>query len=220
MKRLIMGVGIKDITYKVKISRLVGNKNIVIWRCPYYNRWEKMLKRCYSNNYHLSNPTYKDCTVCEEWLTFSNFRGWMEKQQFEGMELDKDILTIGNKVYSPTTCVFVHKKVNAFLLEGGSSKELPLGVSWHRKDKKFRARARNPISGCAEYLGNFSETRTAHIAWCNRKLKFIDLLVEEGYCTEGVISEALRYRFEFMKDNIEGLLVDNISYQEILDKQM
>lgn len=214
-----MGKGTNDADYMVKRSEKVGSKYRVVWRCPYHVRWEKMLKRCYSDNFHKKSPSYKYCEVFEDWLTFSNFRGWMEKQDWEGKELDKDILLRGNKIYSPDTCIFVHKKVNYFILEGGSDKELPLGVSWHTKDKRFRVRVRNPITGKVEHLGNFLNSGTAHVAWCNRKIELVEVLSEEGYCEPDIIRRKLIERFEDRKMCIEGLIIESDSYQDILDKQ-
>ena len=76
-----------------------------------YSHWRGMLMRCYDQKYLQKYPTYIDCTVCEDWLNFSNFQQWYNKNYYEipgeTMCLDKDILVKGNKVYSPDTCIFV-----------------------------------------------------------------------------------------------------------------
>ena len=41
-----------------------------------YKTWHNMIIRCYSNNYHQKEPSYKECSVCEEWLNFQNFAKW------------------------------------------------------------------------------------------------------------------------------------------------
>ena len=101
-----------------------------------------MLARCYSNETLKDNPTYRGCTVCSEWLRFTTFKKWMEKQKWEGMQLDKDILIQGNKVYSPKACLFIPLKINIiFKTKPKSSNSLPQGVSklngkfrcWHNK---------------------------------------------------------------------------------------
>tara|TARA_R110002050_G_scaffold11693_1_gene39168 strand:- start:71 stop:445 length:375 start_codon:yes stop_codon:yes gene_type:complete len=83
--------------------------------CPYYSRWRKMLERCYSVEWQESKPTYKECSVCNEWLLFSNFKSWMINQDWIGKELDKDIINNGNKTYSPENCAFVSRKVNLLI---------------------------------------------------------------------------------------------------------
>ncbi|MGL5646956.1 MAG: hypothetical protein ACRDDY_03815 [Clostridium sp.] len=82
-----------------------------------YLKWYGMLKRCYSSRYHEKNPSYINTTVCEEWLNFQNFAVWYYANVIEGYDLDKDILQykVKNKVYSPSTCVFIHPKVNNFI---------------------------------------------------------------------------------------------------------
>ena len=53
-----------------------------------------MIIRCYSNNYHQREPSYKECSVCEEWLNFQNFAKWWYINYFEEGDLDKDLLNI------------------------------------------------------------------------------------------------------------------------------
>ena len=72
----LYGVGIND--SKEPVTRKVKGK--VVWRCPYFKKWSKMLKRCYSKESLEENPSYANCTVCEDWLTFSVFKVWMEHQ--------------------------------------------------------------------------------------------------------------------------------------------
>tara|TARA_R110000764_G_scaffold89387_1_gene170896 strand:+ start:1201 stop:1839 length:639 start_codon:yes stop_codon:yes gene_type:complete len=78
-----------------------------------YRAWSNMLTRCYRGSYAEKNPTYKDCTVCDEWHDFQNFASWFNGNYTEGLHLDKDIKTEGNKVYSPLTCLFVSPADNA-----------------------------------------------------------------------------------------------------------
>ena len=111
-KILVCGVGINDADYVVKKFETIGyvdgkRKRKLVWTCPYHRAWESMLKRCYSAKYQERQPTYKGCTVSDDWLTFSNFRAWMIAQDWEGKHLDKDLLFEGNKIYSTETCVFV-----------------------------------------------------------------------------------------------------------------
>lgn len=88
--------------------------NDVDCKSPEYLRWTNMIQRCYNKNVHKYKPYYKDKKVCEEWLNFANFRIWYREHIIEGakVDLDKDILCQGNKVYSPETCVFVEHYIN------------------------------------------------------------------------------------------------------------
>lgn len=79
-----------------------------------YKRWVGMLERCYSDAWHKNKPTYKDCTVCDEWKDFQVFAEWYYRNvpTHGRYHLDKDILVDGNKVYSPSTCMFVTQSEN------------------------------------------------------------------------------------------------------------
>jgi hypothetical protein len=65
--------------------------------CQYYRKWSNMLHRVFGAKCH----NYVDASVCEEWLTFSNFKSWMETQDWHGKEL-----TPIDATYSPSTCRF------------------------------------------------------------------------------------------------------------------
>lgn len=89
-----------------------------------YNNWYSMMERCYNEKYHIKHPTYKNCTVCEEWYNFQNFAKWFEENYPHHIEdikfqLDKDLLQQGveNKVYSPNTCVFLPSRVNVWIID-------------------------------------------------------------------------------------------------------
>jgi hypothetical protein len=113
--KLVHGVGINDANYKVTDR---ANRNLPItWRCPYYVTWSSMLARCFSKSFKKANPAYEGCTVTSNWLKFSNFRSWMQTQDWQGKELDKDLLFAGNKLYSPEMCVFLEAKINSFISE-------------------------------------------------------------------------------------------------------
>ena len=81
-----------------------------------YARWSKMIQRCYDEDFKKEHPTYNNCYVCDEWLCYENFEKWWNEHYYEleseWVELDKDILIKGNKVYSPETCVFTPKAIN------------------------------------------------------------------------------------------------------------
>lgn len=78
-----------------------------------YIAWRNMLRRCYDKEFHSKYPAYKGCSVCEEWHDFQGFAQWFKSNYIEGHHLDKDIKVIGNKIYSPSTCLFVSPSENA-----------------------------------------------------------------------------------------------------------
>lgn len=192
--KLLYGRGFYDGDYSPQTEIKVNGNRVVVWRCPYYARWADMLKRCYSNKFLLSRPTYAGCTVCEEWLTFSNFKSWMEKQGWEGKQLDKDILGFGNNVYSPETCIFVSNMVNSFFGIAGSKKfKTAIGAFLDARRNKIYAQIRNPINGSKEFLGYYQTELEAHLAWKRRKHELACLLAEKE--TDQRIIHALTTRY-------------------------
>lgn len=198
--KLVFGVGINDAGYTTRKLETIGyvngkRKRKTVWACPYYATWASMLQRCYSEKELIQFPTYRKCSVCDEWLTFSNFKSWMEKQDFNGKHLDKDLLVLGNKVYSPDYCIFVSPLVNTFMLECTSARgEYPVGVSFHKNTKKFMSYCNNPFSKKFEHLGSFTDPNAAHHAWLKRKLELAQLLADEQ--DDPRVAEALIERYE------------------------
>lgn len=154
-----------------------------------------MLERCYSAKLQERYPTYIGCTVSEEWSTFSNFKAWMETQDWEGKQLDKDILVEGNKVYSADTCVFVTQTVNLFITDSNAARgECLLGVDWIGQAGKFRARCSNPFTKKRENLGRFAFEQEAYNAWAKRKLELAHELAPVQ--TDARVAKALISKYE------------------------
>lgn len=116
-KPSIFNMGINDADYSVNPKPPEGKRPI----CPYYQTWKNMLRRAYSAACHKNQPTYKDVTVCNEWHTFSNFKTWMERQDWQGHHLDKDIIKPGNKIYAPEFCCFIPVTINTLFGGRGNS---------------------------------------------------------------------------------------------------
>lgn len=203
-KKLVYGVGINDADYVIQKFETIGyangkRKQKRVWRCPYYKSWICMLQRCYDSKFQQQNPTYRGCSVSEQWLTFSNFKAWMAKQDWEGKQLDKDLLFEGNKIYSADTCVFVTATTNNFTVDGGSSRgEWLIGVHWDKSRAKFRAKCSNPVTKKLEHLGYFTSEQEAHQAWMKRKLELAHELAEIQ--TDSRVAKALIDRYS--KKNI------------------
>ena len=109
-----------------------------------YICWKDMLRRCYSAKFQEKQPTYIGCSVCDEWLYYSNFKKWYDNNYYEidnkTSQLDKDILVKGNKIYSPDTCVFVPNFINKLFIKRQKLRgAFPIGVSYHKRDKKYVA---------------------------------------------------------------------------------
>lgn len=190
----VCGVGINDADYPVYRYSTVDGKSKTLWRCPFYQAWASMMKRCYSANVQAEFKTYSGCSVAPEWRKFSAFREWMNRQPWEGNQLDKDILVPGNKVYGPDTCVFVSGGLNSLMTGSDAARiKLPIGVSLHKQSGKFQAQCSNPFTGIRENLGHHITPEAAHEAWRIRKhehaCRYADMQ------TDTRIADALRKRY-------------------------
>lgn len=153
-KKLLYGVGLNDTK---------GQSQTAAYQC-----WASMLNRCYASISRKERPTYEDCSVCDDWLTFSSFKAWFDRCNVEGWHLDKDLLTPGNKVYSPYTCLFIPRGLNYFANSNARQRgDLPLGV--HAMNGRYEAGIRE--SGKRRHIGYFDTPQEAHSAWHDEKMK-------------------------------------------------
>jgi len=169
-RKMVCGVGTNDADYMIAYRDLQEGK----WaRCPFYRRWTNMLYRCYNARFHASNPTYSGCVVCIEWLLFSNFRDWMERQDWKGKDLDKDIINPELKLYSPETCRFISIPLNRLLCDSAANRgNLPQGVFFDTGRQKYRAECR--VSGKTKTLGRFHTVNEAENAYLKCKINEIE----------------------------------------------
>ena len=150
-----------------------------------YYCWKGMLHRCYDENFHKKQPTYKDCTVCEEWHCFANFEKWFNENYYEInneiMQLDKDLLChnlkLENKIYSPETCCFVPQSINNLFEGEGKRKEnnLPKGITFQHK--KYIAQF--TIGKENNYLGRYNTPEEAFLAYKEFKESYIKQVADE-----------------------------------------
>lgn len=181
-KSIICGVGVNDADYATQY--VVNGK----WRmCPFYARWTNMINRCYSANFHIKNPTYSGCSVSREWLLFSVFKAWMEIQDWQGKQLDKDIIVNGNKVYSPELCLFVSAEVNSLLTDSAKIRgAFPVGVSYIKSTGKYLSSV--SLKGKKKNIGRFDTAIDAFNAYKTAKYKIIrDIAIEQDEPVKGLL---------------------------------
>ena len=132
----VFGIGVSDMG---PVNSTAEGKQVMH---PAYNAWKRLLSRAYCPKFKAKNLTYEGVTVCDEWLTFSNFYRWWQAMYVPGWDLDKDIRVPGNKMYSPEACAFIPRSLNTALVDSGAVRgELPQGVSLNGKG--YRARCKD-----------------------------------------------------------------------------
>ena len=146
-----------------------------------YKVWQNILRRCYDLKCQEKHPSYKGCTVCEEWWNFQVFAEWYYSHFYEveneQMALDKDILHKGNKVYSPENCVFVPTSINSLFIKSNKTRgNFPIGVS--KYGNKFKA-CLSKGNGKSISLGYFTTANEAFLAYKQAKEQFIKEVAEK-----------------------------------------
>ena len=163
----VHGVGVSGTKYPIRVNGILTKE---------YELWRSMLKRCYSDSFKKKYPTYEGCQVSDNFKSYEYFYEWCNKQigfGVDGFELDKDLLVKGNKVYSESACVFIHKDINLLLTKSTASRGKHLiGVSWHDKGKAFEARV-SKSKGKREWLGYFNTELEAFKAYKVAKESFV-----------------------------------------------
>lgn len=156
----ICNIGINDYQGKVYINKR---------HIKSYGAWRNIIYRCYNNNNLKARPTYKDVKVCDEWLYFSNFKKWFDEnyrfdleEQGIKLELDKDLLSDNNKIYSPDTCIFLPSQINSFISDRTSNNKSGfVGVSWKKDYKKWAATIKIFGTNKYKHLGYFKDKQEA-----------------------------------------------------------
>jgi len=153
---------------------LIGiGKYSAIKNKKYHSLWRGVMERGLSESFKSKNPTYKDCTVTPEWHNFQNFAKWCEENypnDIGNWEIDKDVLNVGSKIYSPDTCLFLPHWINSFTINCNLSRgDFPVGVSFDKATGMFRAKCSN--DGRTVSIGRFSTPEEAHLAWRKYKLQ-------------------------------------------------
>lgn len=147
---LIYGVGIYEKgKYQSKIGQI---------RTKEYETWMSLLKRCYSERDLSLQPTYRGCTVSDNFKNFQFFAEWCNSQigfTNKGWCLDKDIILKGNKFYSEDTCCFVPNEINILFTKRAKCRgKCPIGVTFHKRQIKYLSRLM--VEGKKVHLGSFS----------------------------------------------------------------
>jgi hypothetical protein len=212
--KLTRGIGINDADYPVFL-RLEDGK---VWHCPIYRHWSNMLTRCtsedgkYSYEYvHNYNQRYIGVSLCDEWIPFMKFREWVLTQDWEGKQLDKDLLGDGT-FYSPETCCFVPPVINMSVCRKSTKYLWGVGFSC----KKYHSSVKcdgiilHPIS-------YFNTELEAHQYWQKGKIQAFRYLADKYYSL-GQISKAVYEELLLKSGRIEQDLINGVPTHTLKNK--
>jgi len=145
-----------------------------------YKTWHSMAERTTRPDLQAKHPTYKGTWVCEEWKYFSNFLNWSLANGYrKGLCLDKDIININNKCYSPDTCVFVSNAINNLLTyKQSANSNLPIGVAYcefngqgYKQKKPYQVQIK--INGERKSFGYYATAKEAGLVYGREKSNHI-----------------------------------------------
>lgn len=151
-----------------------------------YHKWASILQRCentdYATNIDKSIASYKNCSVCDEWLNFQNFAEWYYDNYYncenEPLCIDKDILFHGNNIYSPQTCILIPRRLNLlFIKELKRRGNLLIGAQ--RKSRGDGFISTLSTSNGVKYIGTFNDEMSAFQAYKREKELYIKKVANE-----------------------------------------
>lgn len=159
--------------------------------------WRDMLRRCYDNDYLDRNPSYIGCSVHPDWHNFQVFAEWLTNNRHYnlGYQLDKDIINVGNKVYSEKDCRLVPREINTLLTDcRGARGAYPQGVRPCSWGKRYRASIRCGSGKPRKQIGVYDTVEEASNAYIDAK-------------KEQIIQRAIKWK-DGMDDDVFESLID------------
>lgn len=138
-----------------------------------YDHWRRFLCRSYSVEWKDKHPTYSDTYVCNDWHDYQLFAKWYHGQNYSAnvnYDLDKDLLVLGNNIYSPETCVLIPNELNKAIVIRGNV------ATFHRRDKCYEASCNGKYIGRSEsdplaFKDKWLELKHLHIQKLANKYK-------------------------------------------------
>ena len=168
-----------------------------------YRIWYNMLERCYDPKYQEKRPTYKGCRVEDYLLNFQHMGEWIDENYYEvpgeKMQLDKDILYKGNKVYSRESCIFVPQRINTLFTKCDKARgDNPIGV-YQLPSGNYQVTCNNGY-GKYIYLGTYSTKEEGFQVYKQYKEKVIKEVIDSY---EGKIPEPFYSKLKTAMYNYE-----------------
>jgi len=176
---------------------------------PLGKKWSSMMLRCYCESYQKYQTTYKGCEVSTDWLSLQGFCESLTESFVEKFDLDKDLLCIGNKLYSKEYCTFLPREINSTLqVKRVSNNKLPLGVS---KTKFGRFYGSTTVGGADHYSTNYTDVADAFVWYKGFKEDLMKVLAEKY---KGIIEDSAYQALYNLELSEQGWLTkDELSFK-------
>lgn len=192
----------------------IGTDDLPEDQSHFKDKWRGMLCRVVTEErgYKLSRDCiglYAGVGICEEWLTYSNFKCWVETQPYEGNDLDKDLF--GARTYGPDTSYFLPHQLNCILQTNRTGKLGILGVT----KKKLKYVTNGWWMEKPQKRYSFSCPYEAHRQWQLTKAENLKRAAELYY-DQGRICIKSKNRIIYLADKILADREQNILTTSIL----
>lgn len=163
----------------------------------------------------LTKPGYEGYTVSSEWRNnFDNFYNWYISQPYYAykdkfkLNVDKDLLILGNKHYSEETSVLLPQYINIYLNTLKNNKGYYFH-SAHKRNKPWAIASRYTNSkGKRKYFTKYFKTEEeAHLAYLIFKIKDAEQ-VQKRFKTKEIdirIHNAFEARIDNLREEVNSL---------------
>lgn len=114
-------------------------RNGVSYKTKAYTVWIGRMSACYNPKSNRSH-NYTSAEICKEWHNFQNFAKWYyEQAKLYGKNgyVDKDLLFLGNTLYSESTCSYIPNSINCLFV--GNTGSMINGASYCKSKNKWIA---------------------------------------------------------------------------------
>ena len=173
-----------------------------------YDAWTKMFLRSYKEQWHQIEPTYKECDVDERWWNFQVFAEWFYNNYHEipnmSIQVDKDWIIPGNKIYSPEACELVPAIINTCILTHDkkiqANKDIPIGIQVTASGK-YKPRVCR--YGKRIECGTYETVEEAMSVYLNKKVQYIKELADKykDYISNRLYDAMYHYKERFLLEN-------------------
>lgn len=179
------GMWVKSFEYKESgVKKIFRTRAYILWMAILSRTSKTNARNSVRGNSAINGFT--DFQQFAEWCQGAD--GYLNKDNSGNYwHLDKDMYSIGNRVYSPETCIFIPASLNdSFPASPGERKSDNFqGVTLVGKSGKYQAAT--SYKNTHVHLGTFTTKRLAHKAWQEFRVKVMEEYLSTEPCTPRIV---------------------------------